>query len=259
MSDTTDPVAAAAPIPDPAPVPPEPQTEQAETDASEPEQQAETPEQQQQKAESESVRKRMASMVRKLADERRAKEAMQRERDAALALANAGKEPDPAQQREQDVETRAAQLLRDREAATKRQDLINTGAKEFGAEDWDQKTQALAAEGALGNAGFMDALLDMPPAEAAKMVAHFADDTDALGSLLGLSHAAIGRRMGQMAAELSKPAVRTISAAPKPVNPVNKTAVVAEPSVYDDKLSMAEFVKIRQKQAPRRLGGAGGR
>lgn len=200
--------------------------------------------------------RRFAIMTAKLKAEEAARQSAERERDAALALANAGKDldpPAPTRNVPHDIEVAAARLVQQREFETRRDVVVTEGSKEY--PDWQERTAILHGLGATSNAAFMEALVELP--NAAKLVAHLADDADALVTLLGKSPTAMAAAMGRMDAELSKPVTRTLSNAPKPVTAITTPAVVKEPDAYDEKLSMRDYVALRNKQAPRHLGGRG--
>lgn len=183
--------------------------------------------------------------------------AAQRERDAAreLLAAQRGEEPPAAKVGAPDVETRARQLVEQREFERNRQSVVNNGVKELGNEAWQEKTQVLADLGAYENPAFMQALVELPDAH--KLVARLADDEAATVALLNKRPAAMAAEMGRMAAQMEKPAARNVSNAPKPVAPVSAPAVIPEATPYDENLSMAEYVALRRKTAPRHLGGSG--
>ena len=147
-----------------------------------------------------------------------------------------------------EVERRTAQA-RFNEA---RQGVIQSGVKEFGAEDWNAKTQMIASLGATDNQAFMEALIDLPDAH--RLVASLADDPDRLQALLSKRPAAMAAEMGRMAAAMETTAPKPrISNAPKPVTPISAKSTEAAPDPA--KMSMAEFVKWREANAPRKLGG----
>lgn len=193
--------------------------------------------------------RRFATLTAKNAAMRAELETAKRELAAATALANVGKEPTPNPQG--DVEAAAQRLVAQREAQSRLNAVIDKGQKEFA--DWGPKTEVLASMGATDNAAFMEALLEMP--NATKIVAHLSDDVDTLNSLLGKSPAAMAAAMGRLDAELGRAPVQPLSNAPRPTKPITTPAVVPEPDIHDEKLSMAEWVKLRNKQAPRHLGG----
>lgn len=193
--------------------------------------------------------RRFATLTAKNAAMRAELETAKRELAAATALANVGKEPTPNPQG--DVEAAAQRIVAQREAQSRLNAVIDKGQKEFS--DWGPKTEVLASMGATDNAAFMEALLEMP--NATKIVAHLSDDVDTLNSLLGKSPAAMAAAMGRLDAELGRAPVQPLSNAPRPTKPITTPAVVAEPDIHDEKLSMAEWVKLRNKQAPRHLGG----
>lgn len=197
----------------------------------------------------------------------------ERDRDAALARAAAAEallaasreangEPEPSKARPpQDAIRAEAEKLRAQERFDdRRRSLVNEGVKEFGEDDWNSKTRAVASVGATDNANFMGALVEIE--NAPKLIAYLADEAEELEALLAMSPTGMATKMGKMAAKLddapatarpSTPAPK-VSTAPKPITPVSGRAAPA-PDVYDPKLSMSEYVKLRDKTAPPKLGG----
>ena len=201
--------------------------------------------------------RRFAIMTAKLKAEETARLSAERERDAALALANAHKDDTAPPKRDapKDIEAAAAQLVQQREFNERCNAVDASGKAEFA--DWDAKKEVMSALGASTNTAFLEALTESR--NAAKLFAHLADDADALVTLLGKSPTAMAAAIGRMDAEMSRPAARPVSAAPKPITPVTTPAVVAEPTAYDEGLTMKQYAELRAKTAPRHLGGRGNR
>lgn len=157
------------------------------------------------------------------------------------------------------VQQAARRLHQDQESERQRLSLVEAGRKSYA--DWDQKAAMLHSFGATTNPAFMEALVGLSSDEGTKLVAHLADDPDALVGLLARGPVAMASAMGKMAADISKPVVEApkpaISRAPRPITPITTPAVAPEQTVYDETLSMADYVKLRQKTAPRHLGGTG--
>jgi hypothetical protein len=195
--------------------------------------------------------RRFAIMTAKLKAEETARQTAERERDAALALANAGKEQPT--QREPDVETAAARLIAQREFEARRQALIGAGTKEFS--DWADKTDILHAMGATQNLAFMEAIVDSE--NGPKIVAHLADDADALVALLAKSPTAMATAIGRLDAKMSAPAPKKLSGAPPPAPRVYPSGVVpeADPYSYPPNMSMKEWSKMMDAHLPPSLGG----
>ncbi|HVX57595.1 MAG TPA: hypothetical protein VHA37_07745 [Candidatus Saccharimonadales bacterium] len=265
MSETTEtaaPPPEVAPAADPAPAAPAP--EQAAAPQAEPEAPATEPEKKPSQGD-----RRFAHLTARMAAETKAREEAERRAAAAEALLNARKEigeDDPKPTRSEpsaDMVRAEAEKLRAQERFNERRvAVVSAGTKEFGTDEWNAKTSVLAGMGATDNPVFMQALVELNPNEATRLVASLADDADELAGVLSLPPVAMAAKMGRMAAELSKPAPEAprppkVSAAPKPVSPVGGRAV-PEPDIYSDKLSMAEYVARRNKAAPRHLGGRGG-
>ncbi|OYV74784.1 MAG: hypothetical protein B7Z66_15320 [Chromatiales bacterium 21-64-14] len=208
----------------------------------------------------EDIRKRINALTRRGAEAERERDALRAERDAMKALLESRNPPaEPETPRPaptalpDDVIQARARELRDAERFQERtRDLISKGAKELGADTWNEKTGILAEMGATNNQAFMQALAELPDAH--KLVAYLADDLDVLNGLLARGPVAMAAEMGRITAAITAPAPRTLSAAPKPAASVSGRAA-ADPDVYDGSLSMAEYVKLRRKQAPASLGG----
>lgn len=205
----------------------------------------------------EKISKRFSTLTRSLSEKQREIETLRRQNQEAQALLDAQRgADDPLVKHAQppDVDARARELIAEREFDEKRLSLVQGGAKEFGQGAWTEKTEILHGLGATQNPAFMQALVELP--NAAKLVAHLADDADALVALLRKSPVAMAAEMGRMDAEISRQPTRTVSNAPKPVTPVDTPRVVSEPTAYDENLTMEQYVALRRKTAPRHLGGA---
>lgn len=202
--------------------------------------------------------RRFAILTAKLKAEESARHSAERERDAAVALSNAGRpEADrlaaPTRQAPQDIEAAAARLVQQREFDARRQAVVTSGAKEFS--DWHERTEILHGLGATSNQHFMEALVETD--NAAKIVAHLADDADALVALLGKSPAAMAAQLGRLDAQMSRPAARAISAAPPPSPRVQASGVVPEasPHNYPANMSMKAWNEMMNAHLPASLGG----
>jgi hypothetical protein len=93
----------------------------------------------------------------------------------------------------------------------------------------------------------MQALVEVPGAS--KVVAHLADDADALVELLGKSPVAMAAAMGRMAAELNRPVATRLSNAPRPAAPVTPAVVTPEIDLNTFEGSMAEWNKAFEQSA----------
>jgi hypothetical protein len=198
--------------------------------------------------------------ARAAADKARADDAERRLAAAEALLAAKTPDGDPAPRTtptDAEIDRRAAERVAQREFDGRRQSLIQQGMKELGPDAWTEKTDILGSLGATENPAFMQALVELPGAH--KLVAKLADDADGLMALLAKSPVAMAAEMGRMAAEIDRTPARPLSNAPRPAAPINTPAVVPEPDVHDEKLSMAEYVALRRKTAPRHLGGQGNR
>lgn len=198
----------------------------------------------------------IANLTRSLADERRLREAAELDARSARELLNANNPdaPKPAE-RPADIEARAAQLVAEREFGKRISDIDTAGKKEIGADEWEQAKATLTALGATGNQAFLQALAETE--NPAKIFAAMADDTDALADLLAKSPAAMAAKLGRMDAQLSKPAVRPLSAAPAPPAKIVPSGVVKDPDPYNypANMSMKEWSKMMDGVLPPSLGG----
>lgn len=153
---------------------------------------------------------------------------------------------------EADIQRRAEEIVARQRSAERTRSLISEGVKEFGQEDWNAKTGIIAALGATDNPAFMRALAAIPAGH--KVAVALADEPDRLASLLSLEPLEMAAEMGRMAVEVGAPKAKTISNAPKPITPVTGRGAAA-PDINDPNLSMKEWVALRNKTAPVRLGG----
>lgn len=187
----------------------------------------------------------VANLTARLAATQAELQAAHNAREAAEALLRVGKS-DEAPQRPQEAPDRAA-VRAEIEFDTRRQALVTTGLKELGTDAWNEKTSILHGLGATQNAAFMQALVEMP--NAVKIVAELADDSDALVSLLNKSPSAMAAALGRMDAKMDAPAPKPqLSNAPRPVPKVESTAVVPEPTIFDDGLDMKSWAALWDKR-----------
>src|SRR6185312_14576836 len=236
MSETTE--APTQPAPDDAPPPPPAETdppapETADATQAAPDAPADTTDE---PAKPTQADRRFAILSSRLTTEAEARRAAETELAAARALLNAGKPDEAPTPPAETVEQAAARLVAERDSARARNALIEAGRKEYTAAVWDAHADVLHSMGATTNQAFMAALVELP--NATKIVAHLAEDVDALQSLLNKSPLAMATEMGRMAAEMSRPApARPLSNAPRPANPIASPATPPEPDVYDEKMS----------------------
>lgn len=185
--------------------------------------------------------------------ERRAQELQQ-----LLEARNNGQETPSPTAGSNDVERRAAELVANRALDERRVSLINEGVRAFGQTEWQEKTDFLANMGAFRNPAFMRAVVQAPGGE--KVVAALADDADRLAELLKMEPVDMAVEMGRLSAEVSGSTGRRVSQAPAPAKNLTARATPAAPNIYDTgSMSMKEYAALRQKQAPRHLGGRAGR
>lgn len=207
--------------------------------------------------------RRFAILSAKAQADRDRADAAERELAATRALLQAAKPettpaPAPPPPAAAAIERAAQTLVAQREFERSRQAVIAAGTKEMGEAAWNEKTTILRDLGATDNQAFMQALVEIPGAH--KLVAKFADDADGLMALLAKSPVAMAAEMGRMAAQIERPAARSLSSAPRPATPVSTPAVVPEPDPLDDAQwegkPMGEWVAAWDKrQAQRRAAG----
>jgi len=261
MSETTE-----APIPEApepatqpveAPATPEPvqQTEAVEAPAETPQPVAEEPKK------PKPADRRFAHLSAKLASEAAAREQAERRAAAAEALLQQRPTPDAETQparpsgaplSQAEIDAAADKRLADREFSQKLSQIDAAGRKNIGDETWASAKDIMTSLGATSNDAFLKALAETE--NAAQIFADLAEDTDTLIELLGKSPSAMATRIGRMDAKLSQPKTPVVSKAPPPAPRVGGTQVVPEPSVYDEKLSMSEWVKQFDKEYPHLTG-----
>jgi hypothetical protein len=198
--------------------------------------------------------------ARTAAETLRADEA-ERRAAAAEALLAAGTQdpakpaPVPAPRPATDVETRAAELVAQRAFNTRLSEIDAAGKKEMGADAWETAKATLTGLGAAGNQAFLQALAETE--NPAKIFAAMADDTDALMDLLTKPPAAMAAKLGRMDAELSKPAAKPLSGAPRPAAKVEGAGVLPAHDLYNypPGMSMQEYGKLIDAALPPHLGG----
>ena len=204
----------------------------------------------------------VANLTRTAAEATREKDAALRRAEAAEALLAAGRADDPDKPLTPpatrtapatDVETRARQLVAEGDFNRRLGEIDAAGKRDLGADVWETAKATLTGLGAVNNKAFLEALTETE--NPAKIFAAMADDTDALMDILKLSPARMATRLGRMDAELSKPAPKTLSAAPKPGARVDAAGVLPPVDVYDPKISNKDLDAELDKLLPVHLGG----
>ncbi len=207
------------------------------------------------------VERRVAHLARVANEAQRERDELQRKLEEAQALLQQGNSPETNMELER-LRNEVQQLRQgnaQQDFIEKRQVIIDGGVKEFGEKVWNERTEMLTAMGALRRQEFLDALVDIPDGH--KLVAHLVDDPDVLRFLLDKRPAAMAAHMGRIAAELAvaetvKP--KAISNAPPPVRPVGAGRVQPPPDMATlAKNDMKAYIELRNKTAPRHLGGQG--
>lgn len=203
----------------------------------------------------------IAHLTARAAEEQRLREAAERRAEAAEALLRANKpegdetSPAPRQSGPQDVEARARELVQEQRFTQRLSEIDAKGKTELGADQWEQAKATLTGLGAVNNQAFLQALAETDAPH--KIFASLADDPDVLMDLLNKPPAAMAAKLGRMDAEMSRPAVKSISAAPMPAAKVAPSGVVPTPSIYDypANMSMREWNKMMDNALPPHLGG----
>jgi hypothetical protein len=204
----------------------------------------------------------VANLTRTAAEATRRAETAERARDAAEALLAAGKtdgedkplvppvsRPAPTA----DLEALVRQRVADDNFNRRLGEIDAAGKRDLGADIWETAKATLTGLGAVNNKAFLEALAETD--NPAKIFAAMADDTDALVDMLKLSPARIATRLGRMDAELSKPAPKPLSAAPKPGARVDAGGVLPVTDIYDPKISNKDLDAELDKLLPVHLGG----
>lgn len=179
-----------------------------------------------------------------------------------LSGGQGGADQDAERRIQDEVNRRVAvelqQKLTEERVGSSRNRIIENGVRDYGREEWNEKTELLTTMGALNRPEFMDSLVDLDNAH--QVIVALADDPDRLQSLLAQRPAAMAAGIGRIAAELAlnttKP--KEISRVPPPVRPVVGTR---EPPPPDEaKLAREDpkaYIRLRERIAPRHLGGRG--
>jgi hypothetical protein len=183
----------------------------------------------------------VANLTARLAAQTAAVAAAEARAAAAEALLQSS-DPAPPARATTPAQVDRAAVRAEIEFDTRRQALVSQGQQEFGADDWRAKTDIIHGLGATQNPAFMQALVELP--NAAKIVAALAEDSDALMDILGKSPHAMAVHLGRMDARMDTPTAKPISNAPKPPPAVAPSAVVKEPDIYDEGISMKEWAKL---------------
>jgi len=195
--------------------------------------------------------RRFAQVTARLAAESEARAAAERRAEAAEALLNANKAPtDQAPPPPVvDDEARIAQVIAQRQLNSRLGQIDSKGKEALGAETWESAKATMTALGATANQTFLQALAETEAPE--KVFAALADDADGLVELLAKTPTAMAAAIGRMDAKMSQPPppIKTppSSAAPRPAVPLQVAAVLPEPTIFDDNLSMAEWNAIFEK------------
>lgn len=205
--------------------------------------------------------RRVAHLTRAVNEAQRERDDLKRRYDEAQVLLQQGNSPET----NMEVERLRAevQALRkgnsEQDFIEKRQVIIDNGVKEFTDKVWNERTEYLAAVGAVGRQDFMEALVDIPDGH--KLVVHLANNPDLLRGILDKRPQAMAAHMGRIAAELAvaetvKP--KAISNAPPPVKPVGAGRVQPPPDLAAmAKSDQRAFIEHRMRTAPKHLGGQG--
>lgn len=198
---------------------------------------------------------RIQQLSREKGDLARERDLIRRERDelrAAYEAAKAGLPADAAGLTAAQIDERATQIateaLTARDSATKNEKFVATGRTAF--PDFDARCAVVAGAGALDRPAFMDIIRDMDE-DGPRVVAHLADNIGDAQRILSMQPLSMALALSKMSTALAvaaakKPDPPALSKAPRPIAPVGGTTVSAG-DIMDDNMSMAEWVKLREK------------
>jgi len=166
---------------------------------------------------------------------------------SAQADKPAGDVPEPAPKvapKADDIRAEARRLLDEERRIEDTNRWVKAGNDEF--KDFNEKSATLASLGATEKPEFVQALVAIKDGH--KLVPKLADDPDEAMRILALPPLKMAAELGRMAAALDAAPKKPISNAPRPVAPIGGSARAAADDIADPKLSMAEWVRLREKQ-----------
>lgn len=195
---------------------------------------------------------RIEQITREKHEERRAREAAERElaeARRALEELRAGRDPDASKLNAAQIEAEARRIAME-ELAAREQDAKNARFIKHGESipDFNERCAVVASMGATSRPEFMQIIGDMDEA-GPRVVMHLADNPTEAMRILQMPPAAMGRALAVLETQLrpSAPAPKETSKAPKPITPVGG-ATASSPDLFDPNISMREYIKLRDKQ-----------
>jgi hypothetical protein len=174
---------------------------------------------------------RIDQLTRQKNEERAARERAEAE-IAALKPKEEGEQAAPfdPKQFEQVIEQRAQALITQREAQRRTQGFIEAGNKEFGASDFMEKCNEVAALGAGDSPEFMQIITDpeLVP-DGHKLIAALAENPEETQHILSLPPMRMAAALARFAATAKVPE-KPISKAPPPIKPIGGSAKASAPN-----------------------------
>ncbi len=177
---------------------------------------------------------RIDTLTRQRAEEKTSRERLEAEL-AALKPKDEGEQPqsfDP-KQFEQVIEQRAQAMVAQREVQARTKGFISAGEKEFGASDFMEKCNEVAALGAGDSPEFMAIITDaelIPDGH--KVIAALAEHPEDAQHILSLPPLKMAAALAKFAGTAKVPE-KKISQAPAPIKPIGGTAKASTPNDND--------------------------
>lgn len=183
----------------------------------------------------------------------------ERERDELRAKLASKTPAEEAQSETVDLEIlaerKAAEILAQREYTKRVNDWATAGNKEFGKEEFTEKSNALAGLGAVERPEFMQIITDPDLiSDGHRVVAALADDPEEAMRILSLSPLKMSAALVKYAEKVGKPKEKPVSKAPDPLKPIGGTAKATDEPTDND--SEAEWYRKRQAQRAGKTTGA---
>jgi len=212
-------------------IPAEEKPETAPETEAEPEKSAEAPAEPEKPKRKPWYQDRIDQLTRQKNEERQARERAEAELAAHKPKSEGeeGQNFDP-KQFEQVIEQRAQALVTQREAQSRTKTFIEAGNKEFGASDFMDKCNEVAALGAGDSVEFMQIITDpdlIPDGH--KLIAALADHPEETQQILAMPPLKMAAALTRFASTAKQPE-KQISKAPAPIKPIGGTAKASAPN-----------------------------
>jgi hypothetical protein len=237
-----------APVEEPATSqPPQQAPEPSPPPAVEPEEGDEAPK----AADPDEIKRRIDRLTREKYESQRRFDELQRQFNEFQQRTQPQGVPDPAREAEQRGYQRAQFEAVERDFNARCNDIYRKGRDEFG-EEMDEAVAALTAAG--WNANRPDALAALTQLpDAHKVYHHLASDLDNAARVLSLPPMQMAMELTRLAGD---PGTRAsvpgdVSRAPAPIRPVGGNSARRALSSDDPRLSMADFIRLRDKEERR--------